>query len=146
MHSTLALFFSLVMSFALFCGGSCGPPCHDDPIPPGSKGCAATFFPTYNVRTRWDFIRKGVIIEWSWRKATPGTYKVFRCSYNCIYREEDGRYLANLRNFQPITDWIATSHLDMNVTQQTTYYYAVQNQYQPCGVYWSENYAGITTP
>lgn len=137
MSPALNLFFAFTAIFALFCGNCGEPPCGDPP--PGSTGCQATFFPTNNVRTRWDNLRGGVVVEWGWRGATPGTYQVYRCDS----RVSDCRYWSG---YQAINNWGGSTHLDKNVYRGVTYYYGVKNRYQPCGEYWSENTSYITVP
>lgn len=141
MQTKLIVFLSLTMLFVLS-GGQCDQNGYNAPP---TTGCAGTFFPNYNIRTRQNPNQSGVIVEWNPRGATPGTSMVFRCSYNCGYTGQDGRFYVNYGNFQPITQWIASSHYDGTAAPRTTYYYAVKNHYQPCGEYWGDNVAYITT-
>lgn len=132
----LILFFNLAFQDGSGCNGG-----------GGGNQCQTPFYPPYDVRTRFDPSRGGIVVEWNDRGYKDG-YQVFRCSYNCAYLGQDGKYHANLGNFAAITDnrFAGTYYLDKNISRGATYYYAIQNRYQSCGFNWSTNYALYTVP
>ncbi len=140
MKFSLFILFSIVFGFFLQ-----EPSCRQDTG--GGSQCPTPFYPPYNVRSRVDLYRGGIIIEWDDRGYKDG-YQVFRCSNNCAYQGQDGLLHANLGNFQAITNnkFAGTSLLDKNLSPRVTYYYAVQNRYQSCGVNWSSNFTSIVAP
>jgi hypothetical protein len=135
----LILFFNLVVQNDCGCSG-CG-------NGGGGSQCQTPFYPPYDVRARHEPYQGGIVVAWNDRGYKDG-YQVFRCEFNCAYQGQDGQHYANLGNFQAITNnkFAGTFYTDKNIRRGATYFYAVQNRYQSCGVNWSSNYAVITVP